>query len=165
MATRVQELIYVRNATANAEDNLKALLGFDLPHEWQVEIEATDSYDMEPVLPDLQQSIETALEKRPAILQQELELARLDHNVKVARNGALPRLDLTGSYGWGGVSGTSHHRRPGHRRARHDPRRLGRRGQPGLRLRLPEVDPGPELLGADRQPPRQRATRGQPLPA
>ncbi len=107
VATRVQELIYVRNAAANAEDSLKALLGFDLPHEWQVKIDATDSYDMEPFLPDLQQSIETALERRPAILQQELELARLDHNVKVARNGALSRLDLTGSYGWGGVSGES----------------------------------------------------------
>ncbi len=107
VANRVQELIYARNATANAEDNLKALLGFDLPHEWQVEIEATDSYNMEPVLPDLQKSIETALDKRPAIIRQELELARLDHNVKVARNGALPQLNLTGSYGWSGVSGES----------------------------------------------------------
>ena len=29
MASRLQELIYARNAAANAEDNLKALLGFD----------------------------------------------------------------------------------------------------------------------------------------
>jgi outer membrane protein TolC len=107
VATRVQELIYARNATSNAEDNLKALLGFNLPHEWEVKIETTDSYEMEPVLPDLQESIETALERRPAILRQELELERLDHNVKVSRNGALPRLDLTGSYGWSGISGES----------------------------------------------------------
>ena len=107
VATRQQELIYANNATANAEDNLKAQLGFDLPNEWQVRIETTDSYEMEPVLPDLQQSIDAALEKRPAILVQELELARLDQNIKVAQNGTLPRLDLTGSYGWGGVSGTS----------------------------------------------------------
>jgi outer membrane protein len=107
VANRQQELIYVKNASANAEDNLKALLGFNLPHEWQVKIEATDSYEMDPVLPDLQKSIETALEKRPSIIRQELELARLDHNVQVARNGALPQLNLTGSYGWSGVSGTS----------------------------------------------------------
>jgi hypothetical protein len=107
VANRQQELIYVRNAAANAEDNLKALLGFNLPHEWQVKIEATDSYEMEPVLPDLQKSIETALEKRPSIIRQELELERLSHNVQVARNGALPQLNLTGSYGWSGVSGTS----------------------------------------------------------
>ena len=107
VATRQQELIYANNATANAEDNLKALLGFDLPNEWQVRIETTDSYEMEPVLPDLQQSIDAALEKRPAILVQELELERLDHNVKVAKNGTMARLDLTGSYGWGGISGTS----------------------------------------------------------
>jgi outer membrane protein len=106
VATRKQELIYAYNAAANAEDNLKGLLGFDLPHEWQVRIEATDSYDAEPILPDLEESIEIALRKRPAIIQQELEMERLNHNVKVARNAAMPTLDLTGSYGWGGVSGT-----------------------------------------------------------
>ena len=45
VATRHQELIYAYNAAANAEDNLKGLLGFDLPQEWQVRIEATDSYN------------------------------------------------------------------------------------------------------------------------
>lgn len=107
VATREQELIAVRNATANAEDALKGLLGFDLPHEWEVRIETVDSYEMAPVLPDLQKSIETALDERPAIIQQELELERLDHNVKVARNSTLPRLDLTGSYGWSGMAGES----------------------------------------------------------
>ncbi len=106
VATRKQELIYAYNAAANAEDNLKGLLGFDLPHEWQVKIEATDSYNADPLLPDLEESIEIALRKRPAIIQQELELERLNHNVRVARTMAMPRLDLTGSYGWGGVSGT-----------------------------------------------------------
>jgi outer membrane protein TolC len=107
VATRQQELIYAYNAAANAEDNLKGLLGFDLPQEWKVEIETTDSYEVEPYLPDLEESIEVALRKRPAIIQSELELERLNTNVKVARNQAMPRLDLTGSYGWGGVSGTS----------------------------------------------------------
>jgi outer membrane protein len=106
VATREQELIYALNATANAEDNLKGLLGFDLPHEWQVRIEATDSYNVDPLLPDLEESIEIALHKRPAIIQQELEMERLNTNVKVARNAALSRLDLTGTFGWGGVSGT-----------------------------------------------------------
>jgi outer membrane protein TolC len=107
VASRLQELIYARNAAANAEDNLKAVLGFDLPHEWEVTIETVDSYETEPVLPNLQESIDTALVERPAILRQELELQRLDHNVQVARNQKLPRLDLTGSYGWNGTSGES----------------------------------------------------------
>ncbi len=107
VATRNQELILALNAAANAEDNLKGLLGFDQPHEWQVRIETTESYVTEPFLPDLNTSIETALEKRPAILRQELEMQRLQQNVKVAKNRALPRLDLTGSYAFGGVSGTS----------------------------------------------------------
>ncbi|MEJ2581894.1 MAG: TolC family protein [Acidobacteriota bacterium] len=106
VATRRQELIYAENAASNAEDNLKGLLGFDLPHEWQVRIETTDSYNVEPIRPELEESIEIALQKRPAIIRQELEMERLNTNVKVARNRALARLDLTGSYGWGGVSGT-----------------------------------------------------------
>ena len=107
VATRNQELIYARNAASNAEDSLKGLLGFDQPHEWQVRIETTDSYVIEPILPDLDKSINTALVKRPAILRQELEMQRLQQNVKVAKNRALPRLDLTGSYAFGGLSGTS----------------------------------------------------------
>ncbi len=107
VATRHQELIYALNAAANAEDDLKGLLGFDQPHEWQVRIETTDSYVIEPFLPDLGESINIALEKRPAILRQELEMQRLQHNVRVAKNRALPRLDLTGSYAFGGLSGTS----------------------------------------------------------
>ena len=107
VATRNQELIYALNAAANAEDNLKGLLGFDQPQEWQVRIETTDSYVIEPILPDLDDSISTALVKRPAILRQELEMQRLRQNVKVAKNRALPRLDLTGSYAFGGLSGTS----------------------------------------------------------
>ena len=106
VATRKQELIYAYNAADNAEDNLKGLLGFDQPHEWQARIEATDSYNVDPLLPDLEESIDIALQKRPAIIRQELELERLNHNVRVARNRAMPSLDLTGSYGWGGVSGT-----------------------------------------------------------
>jgi len=107
VATRNQELIFALNAASNAEDNLKGLLGFDQPREWEVRIETTDSYVIEPFLPDLNTSIETALDKRPAILRQELEMQRLQHNVNVAKNRALPRLDLTGSYAFGGVSGTS----------------------------------------------------------
>ncbi len=107
VANRSQELIYAYNAAANAEDSLKGFLGFDLPHEWLVRIETTDPYEVEAELPDLNESIEIALQKRPAIIRQELELERLDTNVKVAKNAALPTLDLTGSYAWGGVSGTT----------------------------------------------------------
>ena len=107
VATRQQELIYARNAAGTSEDNLKGSLGFDLPQEWQLRIETTDSYNLDPVQLDLEQSIATALEKRPAILQRELEMERLDLNVKVARNRKMARLDLTGSFGLAGVSGDS----------------------------------------------------------
>ena len=107
VATRQQEVIYARNAAGTSEDNLKGVLGFDLPREWQMRIETTDSYNLDPVQLDLDQSIAIALEKRPAILQRELEMERLDLNVKVARNRKMARLDLTGSLGLAGVSGDS----------------------------------------------------------
>ena len=107
VATRLQALIYARNAAANAEDNLKSLLGFDLPIEWQTRIETADSYEIDTIVLDLDKSITTAIEKRPAIIQKELDLERLDVNVKVARNRAMPNLDLTASLGYGGLSGNS----------------------------------------------------------
>ena len=107
VASRKQEVIYAYNAAGTAEDNLKGFLGFDLPKEWQTRIETTDSYEVEPIELDLDNSIATALEKRPAILQQELEMQRLGLEVKVARNQKLPSLNLTGSYGFAGLSGTS----------------------------------------------------------
>ena len=107
VATRLQALIYARNATANSEDTLKSLLGFDLPIEWQTRIETAESYEIDPIALDLDQSIATAIEKRPAIIQKELDLERLDINVKVARNRAMPNLDLTASLGYGGLSGKS----------------------------------------------------------
>ncbi len=163
VATRNQELIYAYNAAANAEDNLKGLLGFDLPQEWEVRIETTESYEVDRLLPDLGESIETALEKRPAIIQQVLELERLQHNVDVAKNRIMPRFDLTGTYAFGGVSGTTtidgRRRYPGH-----DSRRVGRRGATGLPIRFPRLDSGSDLHRSARQPPGQTTARGEPLP-
>ena len=48
VATRVQNLIYARNLAANAEDSLKAVLGFDDPREWMVTITTTEDYGYNP---------------------------------------------------------------------------------------------------------------------
>ncbi len=60
VATRVQDLIYARNLAANAEDQLKAVLGFDDPREWMVTITTTEEYGYTPIEPDLREAIETA---------------------------------------------------------------------------------------------------------
>ncbi len=105
VATRLQNLIAARNSSANAEDLLKSVLGFDQPKEWMTNIETTESYEFQPLSTDLEAAIETALERRPEIRQKRLELELMDHNVKLARNNMLPDLDLAASYGYGGIGG------------------------------------------------------------
>jgi len=105
VASRLQDLIVARNAADNAEDTLKAVLGFDAPNEWELRIDVTDDYRTQFFEADLKESIETALERRPAIHRQQLVIDRTDLNVKLARNSVMPRLDLNATYGYGGVGG------------------------------------------------------------
>jgi outer membrane protein TolC len=107
VATRVQSLIYARNLAANAEDSLKAVLGFDDPREWMVTITTTEEYGYNPVAPDLLEAIETAHRSRPEIREKFLELDQLDYNVKVAKHVTLPSLDLQATYGFGGLDGNA----------------------------------------------------------
>ena len=107
VATRRQAVIAARNAAANAEDNLKAVLGFNEPAEWTREIETTQTYEFKALEVDLKESIGTALEERPEIRQQRLQLDLLELQFKVARNRTLPGLDLTATYGYGGLGGTT----------------------------------------------------------
>ncbi len=105
VATRVQDLIAARNLAANAEDSLKAVLGFNDPSEWMVTIVTTEDYGYAPLAPDLLKAIETAHRSRPEIREKDLEIDQLDYNVKVARNVTLPDLNLEASYGFGGLDG------------------------------------------------------------
>jgi outer membrane protein TolC len=107
VATRKQNLIYARNLAANAEDSLKAMLGFDDPREWMTTIATTEAYDYEPLSPDLREAIETAHISRPEIREQRLQISQLDYNVKVAHHVTLPKLDLEASYGFGGLDGNA----------------------------------------------------------
>ena len=105
VATRLQDQITARNAAANAEDTLKAVLGFDEPHEWMVRIATTEVYAYKPITPDLREAIETAHRLRPEVREQLLNMDQLDYNVKVARHVTLPDLNLEATYGFGGLDG------------------------------------------------------------
>jgi len=107
VATRVQDLIYARNLAANAEDSLKAVLGFDDPREWMVTITTTEEYGYAPMEPDLREAIETAHLSRPEVREKLLEIDQLDYNTKVAKHVTLPNLDLEASYGFGGLDGNA----------------------------------------------------------
>ncbi len=105
VAARQQEVIAARNAADNAEDALKAVLGFDQPSEWNVHIETADPLETKKFLPDLRASIDEALDSRPEVHQELLALEAIKLNIKVTRNGTLPRLDLKATYGWSGLGG------------------------------------------------------------
>jgi outer membrane protein TolC len=105
VADRRRALIYARNSAANAEDTLKAALGFDQPAEWMASIATSESFETDPITADLNQAIETALESRPEIRQQLLAIENREHSVKIARNAVMPNLDLSASYGYSGVGG------------------------------------------------------------
>ncbi len=105
VASRLQELIWARNAASNAEDALKALLGFDQPAEWTTRIETTEPYAVEAASTDLAGAITTALEGRTEIEQKQLDLAYRALNVELARNAVMPQLNLDGSYGYRGIGG------------------------------------------------------------
>ena len=107
VATRRQDQITARNAAANAEDTLKAVLGFDDPREWLVTIVTTEEYGYGPITPDLREAIETAHRRRPEIREKMLQMDQLDYNVKVAHHVTLPSLDLEASYGFGGLDGNA----------------------------------------------------------
>lgn len=105
VASRQQDLIVARNQAGNAEDALKAVLGFDDAAEWLVQIDTTESYDAERLHPELRTAIDAALANRPELRQQRESLSVLDLNTKVARNATLPSLDLRASYGYSGLGG------------------------------------------------------------
>jgi HAE1 family hydrophobic/amphiphilic exporter-1 len=105
VAQRRQTLIAARNGSSNTEDALKAVLGFDSPDEWLVEIDTVESYEFSPLEVDLREAIETALERRPEIREKRLELERLEYNEKLARHDVLPSLDVEGAYGFSGIGG------------------------------------------------------------
>jgi len=105
VAARQQEVIAARNAADNAEDALKAVLGFDQPGEWDVRIETADPLETTRFLPDLRKSIDEALDSRPEVHRELLVLEAIKLNIKVTRNGTLPRLDLKATYGWSGLGG------------------------------------------------------------
>ncbi len=105
VASRTEELILARNAAANAEDTLKSVLGFDQPDEWTTGVATAEKLETEPIHPQLAGAIDTALKRRPELHRQLLGLATLELNLKVARNGILPSLDLRANYGYSGLGG------------------------------------------------------------
>jgi outer membrane protein TolC len=96
--SRLQQQIVLKDLlTKNPTDPLLAL----------VDIEPLDSPqvpDVPEILP-IQDAIQIAMEKRPEVIQAQLDLQNRELAVKGSRNALLPRADLFAFYGGAGLSG------------------------------------------------------------
>jgi outer membrane protein TolC len=88
------EVIAAKNNLRISELNLKTMLGMDLSQS--VEIEGALRY--EPLDPDVEECIATALAQRPEVKQFGFQRKMAEESLKLTRAGYLPTLAVSGSY-------------------------------------------------------------------
>jgi outer membrane protein len=88
------EVIAAKNNLRISELTLKTVLGMDLSQP--VEIEGALSY--EPLEPDLEEFITTALAQRPEVKQFDFQRKMAGESLKLSRAGYLPTVAVSGSY-------------------------------------------------------------------
>jgi outer membrane protein len=88
------EVIAAKNALKISELNLKTVLGLDL--SLPVEIEGSFSYD--PLEPNVDECIVTALSHRPEVKQLDFQQKMAHESLKLSRAGYFPTLAVSGNY-------------------------------------------------------------------
>lgn len=88
-------LLNTRQQLANAKRDLNMLLGGEMQTEYRVDTLVNFIPAMK-----LQDFVAVAEEYNVALLQAESNLELNAYDIKIARSGYLPRIGLTGSYGW-----------------------------------------------------------------
>jgi outer membrane protein TolC len=104
--SRRATLIAVEKAVYDAQDNLVRLMA-------DSQINLLGNYEIipdtppgaEPVKFDMADQLATALAHNPALEQARLAISTADVHVVIAKNQALPKIDLTGAYGITGGDG------------------------------------------------------------
>lgn len=105
IATAEQDIITAEGLVGDAQDRLKRLMSFD-PNQWTVPIVPTDQVRSEETTIQLDDGTKTALARRPEILAQVYAADSDRIRYEYSKNQTRPRLDLVGSYGYTGTSGT-----------------------------------------------------------
>ncbi len=99
-AARQSDMITARTAILDAGDVLKDLIGLyddDLfSSKEMIPVERPNPVEVDW---DMERSMRTALNKRPEIRSAELQVESARLELASARDGLLPQLDITGSYG------------------------------------------------------------------
>jgi len=103
LANREEDILVAERFVNVAENALKGLISDERTMklvDWRIAIEPLPPAPVTVVNPAL--DFAEALRKRPDFQQAQLALKRGDLNFRYQRNQLLPRVDLTGSYGYNG---------------------------------------------------------------
>ncbi|MBN1870996.1 MAG: TolC family protein [Candidatus Omnitrophica bacterium] len=104
VATREKALIAAEADFKSAEDELKLITNLvDDPEMWNAELELIDRPEIKISEVNLENSLQNAFEHRPDYKSAKIDLENRDVKVKVAKNNALPTVDLKGSFGLNGL--------------------------------------------------------------
>jgi outer membrane protein TolC len=105
VATRDEEIIRARTAVGDTTDLLLQLLNLDRAAYWDLEVVPTTEPETERLEIDLQEAIRTALEKRPELALQALNIESVDLDRRFFQREKLPTVDLVLAYGSSGLAG------------------------------------------------------------
>ena len=107
VAAREEALIIAEEQIRQTEDALKALIRDpDGPGFWDDEIRPLDAPSVEDYEVNFDDAIRVALQRRPEVRSQRVQLDSNEYDVRFFRNQTLPQVDLVGLVQLTGVGGT-----------------------------------------------------------
>ena len=107
VAAREEALILAEEQIRQTEDVLKALIRDpDGPGFWDDEFRPMDAPTVEDYAVEVDDAIRVALQRRPELRSQRVELDTNEYDVRFFRNQTLPQVDLVGLVQLTGVGGT-----------------------------------------------------------
>jgi outer membrane protein TolC len=106
VASRDEEVILARQQMEIVANQLRDLLGIRPESPFYKEPFVTENIPgTDQTFPDFEQTLATALEKRPDIQRQHIQIANQDIKLEYYDNQRLPRLDLEATLGANGLAG------------------------------------------------------------
>jgi len=107
VATREEAVILAEEQIRSGEDALKALIRDpDAPGFWDGGLRPTDAPAIEDYEVGPEEAIRIALERRPEVRSQRIQLDTDEYEIGYFRNQTRPQVDLVGSFQLTGVGGT-----------------------------------------------------------
>lgn len=105
LASSQASLLAARQLVIQDENNLKSLITDKYKDLYDVQLVPADKLLAVPEMFDLEASWQTAMTRRPDLLQAKTSVERLDVNRRLQKNQLFPELNLTGTYGRTGLAG------------------------------------------------------------